>query len=757
MKTSVLAYPRIGEKRELKRVTEEFFKGRISEEELEEKGRELRKKHWEIQKEKGIDFISSNDFSFYDIFLDTSCLLNVIPSEYLDENLSAKERYFAMARGHQDEEKGIDLKAMEMKKWFNTNYHYLVPNFEDSIEVKLNGTKIFDEYLEADKLGIKTKPVIIGPFTFLKLSKYRGEKKAEYFLNDILKVYSQIFEKLSNIGAEYIQVEEPYLVMDLEEQDKDFFNQIYDVLLGKKKNLKIILATYFGDIRDIYKDIVSRDFDAIALDFVEGKKNIELINKYSYPKDKLLFAGVVNGKNIWRNNYKDTKDLVEKLINLGLSIVINTSCSLLHVPYTLRNEEKMPLKYKEHLAFGEEKLVELRVLGDILESKEAEVQKAYLENQDLFERKGKLKDFSFDEINREISLLKEEDFIRNKNFEERIKLQRKRFELPLLPTTTIGSFPQTLEVRKVRRAYKNGTLSYDEYEVFMQNEIRKVVGLQEEIGLDVLVHGEFERNDMVEYFGENFEGFIFTQNGWVQSYGTRGVKPPVIFGDVRRPEPITVKWTKYAQSLTSKLVKGMLTGPVTIYNWSFPREDKSPREVIYQIALGIRDEVLDLERAGTKIIQIDEAALREKLPLRREDWKTYLDYTIKSFRLVQAKVQNLTQIHTHMCYSEFKDIMNEISQMDADVITIEAAKSDLSMLEVLKNENYTKEVGPGVYDIHSSRVPSKEEIEEIIERMIKLLGKDKLWVNPDCGLKTRGNLEVKEALKNMVEAAKSFR
>lgn len=760
MRKAVMAYPRIGEKRELKKATEAFFKGKLSEEELKAEACRLRERHWKIQKEKGIDFIASNDFSFYDNLLDVSYLLNIIPKEYQKEHLSEREIYFAMAKGHQDLEKGIDLKAMEMKKWFNTNYHYLVPQLDDDTEIRFRGSKIFDEYKEAKSLGIETKPVIIGPFTFLKLAKYKGRRNINSYKEEFAKFYGDIIEKLAYEGAEYIQIDEPYLVMDLTGEDIKLFGELYDEILKRKRKSKIILASYFGDIRDIYTEVMNKDFDGVALDLVEGKENINLMRLYGFPKNKLLFAGVVNGKNIWRNDYEKSMEIIkelEKEVHFG-NVVLNTSCSLLHVPYTLRNEVGMAEKYKEHFAFAEEKLCELGTLALLAENIDGlEVEEAYIKNRELLERKRNFLELSFDYINKEIAELKDTDFERNRVFEERIEIQKEELNLPIFPTTTIGSFPQTADVRKIRRAYKNGNIDRGEYEAFIRKEIRQVVCLQEEIGLDVLVHGEFERNDMVEYFGENMDGFVFTENGWVQSYGTRGVKPPIIFGDIRRPKPMTVEWINYANSLTDKPVKGMLTGPVTIYNWSFPREDKSTREVIYQIALGIRDEVLDLEKAGTKIIQIDEAALREKLPLRRREWKEYLDYAVKSFRLVQAKVEDSTQIHTHMCYSEFKDIMNEISQLDADVITIEAAKSDLSMLEILKDGGYNKEVGPGVYDIHSPRVPSKEEIESIIEKMIKLFGKRKLWINPDCGLKTRGNKEVKESLINMVEAAKSFR
>jgi len=763
MKTAVLAYPRIGEKRELKKITELYFKGQAKVEELDKVAKELRKKHWLSQKDRGVDFISSNDFSFYDLVLDTAFTLNVIPKRYKELGLSYLETYFAMARGYQNKEKHIDVKALDMKKWFNTNYHYVVPELNEDIEIKLNSNKIFLEYEEAKEIGIETKPLLIGPFTFLKLTKFNEGIKLEAYVDSFIKVYKEIILKLEEKGVKYLQLDEPYLVKDLNKEEINLFIDIYKKLLGNKKELKIILATYFGDVRDIYGELINLDFDGITIDFVEGKESLALIEKYGYPKDKLLFAGIINGKNIWRNDYKKSINKICQLKKLGVeNLILSTSCSLLHVPYTLENEIKLDDKYKEHLAFANEKLFELEDIKAILLDSDFDDAKIlsnsiYLKNQVLKEKRKSLNELEFPEISKEIAELKVEDFKRNKVFEERIKEQRKELKLPLLPTTTIGSFPQTQEIRKTRSAYRKKLINENEYNFFIKNEIEKVIKLQEELLLDVLVHGEFERNDMVEYFGENFEGFIFTENAWVQSYGTRGVKPPIIFGDVRRPKAITTDWIAYAQSLTNKPVKGMLTGPVTIYNWSFPREDKSPKEVIYQIALGVRAEVLDLERIGTKIIQIDEAALREKLPIRKTDWEEYLAYAIDSFCLVHSKVKNTTQIHTHMCYSEFKDIMKAISKMDVDVITIEAAKSNLSMLSTLKEGNYTKEVGPGVYDIHSARVPSKEELKEVVEKMVDLFGKNRIWVNPDCGLKTRGASEVYSSLKNMVEVAIELR
>ncbi|MBM7855084.1 5-methyltetrahydropteroyltriglutamate--homocysteine methyltransferase [Desulfohalotomaculum tongense] len=756
---SVVGYPRIGARRELKKVVEGYFKGHVPKEDLLAEAKKLRKIHWQVQKEKGIDLISSNDFSFYDTFLDTALMLNAVPNRYKEIGLDQLDTCFAMARGYQDEK--YDVKALEMKKWFNTNYHYVVPEIEDGVEFKLNSSKVFDEYQEALELGIKTKPVLIGPFTFLKLAKIKAAGKKYFdYCDQILRVYEHIFNILNELAVEFVQIDEPKIVMDLTGEDINNFVRMYEKLLPQKGKVKVILQTYFGDIRDIYKEIVSLNFDAVALDLVEGEKNIELIAQYGFPGDKLLFAGLINGKNIWRNNYRQTMEKLQtvfKYVNKD-RVVLNTSCSLLHVPYTLKGEVKIAEKYKQQLAFAEEKLTELSELRELLQEGNYLVNKKFIKNAQIKKEKITNKEFYFEDVRTKINNIKDEDFIRKPSFDERIKKQQEILKLPFLPTTTIGSFPQTSEVRKLRRAYKKGEITLTEYRQKIKEKIREVIELQEEIGLDVLVHGEFERNDMVEYFGENLAGFLFTENGWVQSYGTRCVKPPIIFGDVKREKPITVEWIKYAQSLTEKPVKGMLTGPITILNWSFPREDISLKEIAFQIALAIKEEVMDLEAAGIKIIQIDEAALREKLPLRKEDWqKDYLDWAIKSFRFVHSSVKPETQIHTHMCYSEFADIIKEIEAMDADVISFEAAKSDLSLLDTLKEHNYSQEVGPGVYDIHSPRIPKEKEIEEILLKISQKLDINKVWVNPDCGLKTRDMAETVPSLKNMVNAAQKIR
>ncbi len=750
MKTSVIGYPRIGKDRELKFASEKFFSGELDEAGLLEVAKKIREEDLLAQKNAGITYISSNDFSFYDNVLDTAFLFNVIPQRYKDLGLSELETYFAAARGYQGE-KG-NVKALAMKKWFNTNYHYLVPEIDDDTVISLTGTKPVDEYLEARNLGVETKVALIGPFTFLKLAKFTGAKKISDVSSVLTAEYVKLVSVLASKGAEFIEFDEPSLVKDLDASDIELFKNIYNTILENKKGVKVLLQTYFGDIRDIYTEVTKLDFDAIGLDFLEGRKTAELIRTNGFPKDKSLFAGLVNGKNIWRNDYKKTLEVLDEI---GVSdVVLSTSCSLLHVPYTLASETKLSEDYKKHFAFAEEKLTELAEIASVAGTDYA-ASEVFKNNQKLFEGR---KDSEDKEVQAKVAGIKDEDYVRLPAFAEREKIQKSILNLPLFPTTTIGSFPQTQDVRKNRQEFKKGLKSKEEYVEFNKKKIAECIKLQEEIGLDVLVHGEFERNDMVEYFGENLNGYIFTEKAWVQSYGTRNVKPPIIWGDVSRKSAITVEWSKFAKSCTNKPVKGMLTGPVTILNWSFPREDISIKESILQIALAIRDEVLDLEANGINIIQIDEAALREKLPLRKSDWYSeYLDFAIPAFRLVHSKVKPETQIHTHMCYSEFTDIIPAIDAMDADVITFEASRSDLQILDSLKANNFKTEVGPGVYDIHSPRVPSVEEIVTALTKMRAKIEDSKLWVNPDCGLKTRGNEETVKSLTNLVAAAKQIR
>ncbi|SFC93191.1 5-methyltetrahydropteroyltriglutamate--homocysteine S-methyltransferase [Ruminococcus albus] len=753
MNTSIIGYPRIGNLRELKFASEKYFRNEISADELEKTAKSIRLYNLDIQKKSGLDFIPSNDFSFYDGMLDTAFLLNAVPERYTSLGLSTLDTFFAAARGYQGE-KG-DVKALAMKKWYNTNYHYMVPEVSDSTEIKLAGTKPFDLFKEALDNGVKTKPVVIGAYTFLKLARYTGTKTASDFAEAAAAAYVELLKKFAELGAEWVQIDEPSLVKDMTAEDTALFVSLYKKILAGKSCVKVLLQTYFGDVRDCYNELTSLDFDGIGLDFVEGKRTLELIKANGFPKSKILFAGVVNGKNIWRNNYEKTVNTVNELKKYAENIVLSTSCSLLHVPCTLANETKLDESYLKHFAYAEEKLGELAELKTILSADKPAETAEYKNNKALHseQRSGGNAD-----VRAKVAALTEKDFVRLPEFAEREKIQKARFELPLFPTTTIGSFPQTADVKSKRSAFRKGELGADEYEKFVEKKIAECVALQEEIGLDVLVHGEFERNDMVEYFGECLDGYIFTEKAWVQSYGTRCVKPPVVWGDISRAKPMTVRWSKYAQSLTKKPMKGMLTGPVTILNWSFPREDITLKECAFQIALAIREEVLDLEANGISIIQVDEAALREKLPLRKSDWREdYLDWAIPAFRYVHSGVKPETQVHTHMCYSEFADIIKDIDDMDADVITFEASRSDLTILDVLKENNFRTEVGPGVYDIHSPRVPSKEEIKSAIAKMTDRIPLSKLWVNPDCGLKTRGNEETIPSLKNLVEAAKEAR
>ena len=753
MKTSVIGFPRIGTLRELKFASEKYFKKEITADELLQTGKELRKIHWNTQKEAGIDFISSNDFSFYDILLDTAVLFGIVPKRYKELNLSELDTYLAMARGYQGA--SGDVKALAMKKWFNTNYHYIVPEVEDDTKIKLSGNKPFEQYNEAKSLGIETKPIVIGAYTLLKLCRFTGEKSSKDFVDALISAYQSYVKKAEEAGISWIQFDEPALVRDTDSEDIALFNKIYSAVLSSKNSSKVLVQTYFGDVRDIYEDLIKLPFDGIGLDFIEGKETFSLVEKHGFPEDKLLFAGLVNGKNIWRNNYDKTLQTLTRLQKKGINCVLSTSCSLLHVPYTTKHETKLSANHLSYFAFAEEKLGELVELKVLAENANYKNEASYQANVKLFAGE---RDCYSEDVHKRLSLVTESDYTRSPERRKRQELQKKEFGLPEFPTTTIGSFPQTKEVKANRSAFRKGEISEAEYKEFNKKQIADCVKFQEDIDIDVLVHGEYERNDMVEYFGEALGGFLFTEKAWVQSYGTRCVKPPVIWGDVYRKKAITVEWSAYAQSLTKRIMKGMLTGPVTILNWSFPREDISIKESISQIALAIRDEVLDLEKNGIKIIQIDEAALREKLPLRKSDWqKEYLDFAIPAFRLTHSGVRPETQIHTHMCYSEFTDIIPAIDNMDADVITFEASRSDLQILTALKEHNFETEVGPGVYDIHSPRVPSVDEIVATLHTMLSKIDRDKLWVNPDCGLKTRGIPETEESLKNMVAAAKIIR
>jgi 5-methyltetrahydropteroyltriglutamate--homocysteine methyltransferase len=757
MQKSVVGFPRLGPGRELKKWVEGYFNGKLTQAELVANAAGLKQRQWRLQADKGIDLIPSNDFTFYDTFLDTASLLNVIPKRYHELGLDEVDTCFAMARGYQDQYH--DVRALPMKKWFTTNYHYIVPTIEPDTQFQLNSRKIFTEYREALQDGVRTKPVIIGPFTFLKLATVERKTYPEW-ISAIVPVYREILAQLNDLDVEWLQIDEPVLVTDLAPEEVRCFETIYRQLLPEKKRVRVLLQTYFGDLRDVYETVTALDFDGIGLDFVEGPRNLELLDAKGFPAGKLLFAGVVNAKNIWINHYHRTLELLDRIARNARPdrIVLSTSCSLLHVPYTVANETRLESRHRQHLAFATEKLDELTILARLWADGDYAGSAPVRENEAIIASKKAESSFTSTEVRDRVNRLTESDFLRQPAFDQRAAIQSETLNLPLLPTTTIGSFPQTPEIRRLRQKHLNAEIDAEQYQTALRAKIAELVRLQEDLGLDVLVHGEVERNDMVEYFGQHLSGFLFTQNGWVQSYGTRAVKPPVIFGDIQRTEPITVPYITYAQSLTKKPVKGMLTGPVTILNWSFPREDLSAREIAFQLGLAIKAEVLDLEANGIRIIQIDEAALREKLPPRKADWHSaYLDWAVKAFRLVHAAVRPETQIHTHMCYSEFTDIIAEIEALDADVITFEAAKSNLEILDALQAKRFRTAVGPGVYDIHSPRIPGQAELEEILHKFLAKIPREKIWVNPDCGLKTRGMAETIPSLRNMVAAAVAVR
>jgi len=751
IKNTVVGYPRIGEQRELKKALELFWNKEIDFKQLEEKATELKQRHWNYQKNSGIDLISINDFSYYDNILDTSILLGAIPKRF--KNLENEELYFAMARGNKN------AVAMEMTKWFNTNYHYIVPELSIEDEYKLNSSKIKKEYQEAKQLGIKTKINLIGPLTYLSLAKRVDGKDCIELLNKIKPLYEELLKEISTYDDEvFVQIDEPIFATDKSAELLSLLKTTYDDFSQISSNIRIIVTTYFDHSNEATKVLVHTPIYGIGLDFVSGIENLkslEIIEK----SDKKLFAGVVNGRNIWKNNFEKTLQVLNNISNFIKkdNIVISTSCSLLHVPYSLKYEEKLDLEIKSWLSFANEKLEEVSILSKIFFSQSLNDtdNNAIKKNKEIHEnRKHSNKIHDLSTQNR----IKENNkFSRNESFEERIKIQKDILQYPELTTTTIGSFPQTPEIRKARREYKNNLIDKKSYENKMKEYIDYSIEIQEEIGLDILVHGEPERNDMVEYFGEQLKGYGFSQNGWVQSYGSRCVKPPFIYGDISRPKAMTVEWLKYAQSKTSKVVKGMLTGPVTILNWSFVRDDKEKSEVASQIALAISDEIDDLQKNGIKIIQVDEAAFKEGYPLRNEKKVVYEKWALESFKLSVASADAKTQIHTHMCYSNFNDIIKTIENMDADVISIETARSGNKLLKIFAEVGYKQEVGPGVYDIHSPRIPSVEEIEEQIRLLLEVLPKKQLWINPDCGLKTRKWEEVIPSLKNMVIAVKKIR
>jgi len=744
-----LGFPRVGLRRELKKAQESYWAGNISREELLATGRELRARHWEQQKQAGVEFLPAGDFAWYDHVLTTSLLLGNVPARHQNKDGSVDiDTLFRIGRGRAPG--GEPAAAAEMTKWFNTNYHYIVPEFTQGQTFKLTWTQLLDEVDEALALGHKVKPVLLGPVTYLWLGKVKGEPFDRLsLLKDILPVYQQVLTELANRGIEWVQIDEPALVLELPQAWLDAYKPAYDALSGR---VKLLLTTYFEGVTPNLETIAALPVQGLHVDFVNGKDDINDIHQ-KLPADWLLSAGVINGRNVWR------ADLTEKYAQLKQvagkrPLWVASSCSLLHSPIDLSVETRLDAEVKSWFAFALQKCAELSLLTDALNSGDTAKIAAWSAPTQARRHSSRVHNPA---VEQRLAKIAAQDSQRASAYTGRAIAQRQRFNLPAWPTTTIGSFPQTTEIRSLRLDFKKGQLDSNHYRTGIAEHIKQAIVEQERLGLDVLVHGEAERNDMVEYFGEHLDGFVFTQNGWVQSYGSRCVKPPIVIGDISRPEPITVEWAKYAQSLTSKPVKGMLTGPVTILCWSFPREDVSRETIAKQIALALRDEVADLEAAGIGIIQIDEPALREGLPLRRADWQAYLDWGVEAFRLTAAVVRDDTQIHTHMCYCEFNDIMESIAALDADVITIETSRSDMELLESFEEFEYPNEIGPGVYDIHSPNVPDVEWIEALLKKAADRIPAERLWVNPDCGLKTRGWTETRQALANMVKAAQNLR
>lgn len=764
MQTQNLGYPRIGSKRELKKACEQYWSGKISVEELIKTGKSIRQHNWQLQKDVGIDLIPSNDFSFYDQVLDMSLTVGAIPERYHDVNLNKSNNeldlYFAMARGYQKD--GLDITAMEMTKWFDTNYHYIVPEFKKNQQFQLFSNKIVNEFIEAKEAGIKTKPVIIGAVSYLLLGK---EKEAGFeridLIKNLLPVYLELLKELEAHGAEWIQFDEPFLALDLTDKDRQTYEYVYKEIKRQFPNLNILIANYFDCFGDNLKTALSLPVDALHLDLVRCPSQLDdILNTGNLSSGIKLSLGVVDGRNIWKNDFQQSLEIINKAVAIigAERILIAPSCSLLHSPCDLDFETELDPEIKQWFAFAKQKVDEVVTLKQLVtpEENKAALEK-FKDNQLAVEGRKTSKLIHNEAVKQRVNAITEADTNRQNVFSVRKEKQHKALNLPLFPTTTIGSFPQTTEVRTWRAKFKKGELTEQQYETLLKEETERTIRWQEEIGIDVLVHGEFERNDMVEYFGEQLAGFVFTKNGWVQSYGSRCVKPPIIYGDVYRPKPMTVFWSAYAQSLTKQYVKGMLTGPVTILQWSFVRNDQPRSQTCTQIALAIRDEVNDLEKAGIKIIQIDEPAIREGLPLRKADWENYLQWAVRAFRISASGVSDETQIHTHMCYSEFNDIIQNIADMDADVITIECSRSQMELLDAFAEFKYPNEIGPGVYDIHSPRVPSKAEMVNLLEKAQAVIPANQLWVNPDCGLKTRRWEETKKALIEMVNAAREMR
>jgi len=753
-----LGFPPIGAARELKRATEGYWGGKVSPEGLLRAGAELRAAHWRLQRDAGLDLVPVNDFSLYDRVLDTCAMVGAVPERYgwSGETVDL-DTYFAMARGSQGKDRGgRDVTAMEMTKWFDTNYHYIVPEFEPGQTFRLASTKVTDEFQEARAVGVSAKPVLVGPVSFLLLGKARAARFDRLDLLDgLLAVYAAVLGRLAAAGATWVQLDEPALVLDRTPEERSAFRTAYRVLSEQAPGLKLLLTTYFDGLRDNLDTALELPVAGLHVDLVRAPAQLDaLLGRW--PAGRVLSLGVVDGRNIWKADLAAALATLERAsARLGAERVwVAPSCSLLHVPVDLELERKLDPELKGWLAFAKQKLDEVVALTRALREGRRAAAAALEANARALASRRSSSRIHNPAVKRRAGAVTEKDRRRPAPYRER---RPQQVRLPLYPTTTIGSFPQTAEVRAARRQFLDGKTTASEYERFIQDQIQRTLKIQEDLGLDVLVHGEFERNDMVEYFGEQLQGFAFTEHGWVQSYGSRYVKPPIIYGDVSRPKPMTVRWSTFAQAHTDRPVKGMLTGPVTILQWSFVRDDQPRSETAQQLALAISDEVLDLERAGIRIIQIDEPALREGLPLRRADWGGYLDWAVNAFRLATSRVQDATQIHTHMCYSEFNDVIRVIERMDADVISIENARSGSELLEAFRGYKYPNEIGPGVYDIHSPRVPATEEIAAALERVREVLEDRQIWVNPDCGLKTRGWDETLAALRHVVEAARRLR
>ncbi len=762
-----LGFPRIGDMRQLKKAVEAYWKGKSSQDDLLNTGKELRAHNWKLQKTAGLDHIPSNDFSFYDQVLDTITTLGLIPERYnWDGGQVDLDTYFAMARGRQQGD--VDVTAMEMTKWYDTNYHYIVPEFEEGMEPKLSNSKVFDQYQEAKDQGIETRPVLVGPasFVFLGKAQYDGFDHEET-VKQLVPVYNEILAKLAEQGAQWVQIDEPVFCLDLCSKGQAVVKAAYDAL-EKPAGLKIIVTSYFDTLRANADQFFGLPVDALHIDLCRGPNQANtsandaekaLDEALAKVGDKTLSVGIVDGRNIWKNDLSKSLNFVEKAVEkLGSDkVFVAGSSSLLHTPVDLNSETAMDAELKSWMAYATQKLDEIATITKGANEGRDAISAEIAASDAVQEDRRTSKRIHDDAVKARVADINDEITNRKSPFAQRQKIQHAALNLPLYPTTTIGSFPQTQEIRKARSAFKKGEINEAQYKEAMEQEIRTVVDYQHKVDIDVLVHGEPERNDMVEYFGEQLGGFAFSKFGWVQSYGSRCVKPPIIFGDVSRPTPMTVEWSKYAQEQTDKIMKGMLTGPITILQWSFVRDDQPRSQTSKQIAFAIRDEVSDLEKAGIKMIQIDEAAFREGLPLRRDDWKAYLDNAVEDFRISACCVEDETQIHTHMCYSEFNDVIDSIAAMDADVISIECSRSQMELLEAFTEFKYPNEIGPGVYDIHSPRVPDTQEMIDLLEKAKVNLDERQIWVNPDCGLKTRGWPEVETSLKNMVDAAKEMR